>query len=157
MQDWLAARRVFWIPRDFSDWPGDLNGLRLTMRGLCYEVAARDTVPDLDSPMPPASRYHINAYRDPETQDVCRRFAATACRRGIIRFANNAYAEALRDFNLALEYFPDYPSAIEDKGIVFFYSNQPDSARFYLERYITLDPRSPEIPKVKQVLAQLGK
>jgi len=156
MRDWTAARRVFWIPRDFSDWPRDLNGLRLTMRGLCYEVAAPDTVPDLDSPLPPASRYHISAYRDNETQDVCRRFAATACRRGIIRFAMNNNAGAIRDFNLGLEYFPDYPSAIEDKGIVFYYSNQPDSARYYLKRFVILDPQSPEIPKVRQVLAQLG-
>jgi hypothetical protein len=156
MRERLATSRVFWVPRDFSDWPRDLNGLRLTMRGLCYEVAARDTLPDLVSPLPPANQYRITMYRDPETQDVCRRFAATACRRGIIRFAANANVEAIRNFDLALEYFPDYPSAIEDKGIVFYYSNQPDSARYYLKRFVSLDPKSPEIPKVRQVLAQLG-
>ena len=68
----------------------------------------------------------------------------------------NNNAGAIRDFNLGLEYFPDYPSAIEDKGIVFYYSNQPDSARYYLKRFVILDPQSPEIPKVRQVLAQLG-
>ena len=151
----LLQSRVFWIPADFSGWPQDWNGLRLTMHGLCYEVAARDTLPDLDSPLPPASRYHITIYRDNETRDICRRFAATACRRGIIRFAANANAEALRDFNLALQYFPDYPSAIEDKGIVFLYSDHPDSARFYLNRFVTLDPQSTEIPKVRQILAKL--
>ena len=156
VRDRLLRGRVFWIPADFSGWPQDWNGLRLTMHGLCYEVAAQDTLPDLDSPLPPASRYRITFYRDLETQDICRRFAVTACRRGIIRLANNADAEAIRDFNLALQYFPDYPSAIENKGIVFLYSNQPDSARFYLNRFIALDPNSPELPKVRQALAQLG-
>ncbi|MCX6843565.1 MAG: DUF2723 domain-containing protein [candidate division WOR-3 bacterium] len=152
----LLQSRVFWIPDDFSGWPQDWNGLHLTMRGLCYEVAAQDTLPDLDSPLPPASRYHITMYRDLETQDICRRFAVTACRRGIIRLANNANTEAIRDFDLSLQYFPDYPSAIEDKGIVFLYSNQPDSARFYLNRFITLEPQSPELPKIREILARLG-
>ena len=156
VQNRLLQSRVFWIPADFSGWPQDWNGLRLTMHGLCYEVGAQDTLPDLDSPLPPASRYHITVYRDLETQDICRRFAATACRRGIIRFASNANAKAIMDFDLALQYFPDYPSAIEDKGIVFLYSNQPDSARFYLNRFIALDPQSPELPKVRQALGQLG-
>ena len=156
VQDWLPARRVFWIPGNFSDWPQEWNGLRLTMRGLCYEIAARDTLPDLDSPLPPANRYRSTLYRDLETQDLCRRFAATACRRGIIRFATSANAEAVQDFNLALSYFPDYPQAIENKGIVFFFSSRPDSARFYLSRFLTLDPQSTEIPKVRQILAKLG-
>ena len=134
----------------------ELNGLRLTMRGLCYEIAARDTLPDLDSPLPPANRYRSTLYRDLETQALCRRFAATACRRGIIRFATSANAEAVQDFNLALSYFPDYPQAIENKGIVFFFSSRPDSARFYLSRFLTLDPQSTEIPKVRQILAKLG-
>jgi hypothetical protein len=155
-QDWLPARRLFWVPGNFSDWPQEWNGLRLTMRGLCYEIAARDTLPDLNSPLPPPSRYDATLYRDLETQDLCRRFAATACRRGIIRFASNANAEAIRSFDIALQYFPDYPQAIENKGIVFFFSNQPDSARFYLSRFITIDPQSPEIPKVRQILAGIG-
>ena len=156
VQDWLPARRVFWVPGNFSDWPQAWNGLRLTMRGLCYEIAAQDTLPDLDSPLPSPGRYRATLHRDLETQDLCRRFAATACRRGIIRFASNANADAIRSFDLALRYFPDYPQAIENKGIVFFFSSQPDSARFYLNRFITLDPQSPEIPKVRQILARLG-
>jgi len=156
VKDWLPARRVFWIPGNFSDWPRDWHGLRLTMRGLCYEIEAPDTLPDLESPLPSPSRYRATQYRDVETQDLCRRFAATACRRGIIRFAANANEDAIRSFNLALQYFPDYPQAIENKGIVFFFSNQPDSARHYLNRFVTLEPASPEIPKVRQILAQLG-
>jgi hypothetical protein len=156
VQDWLPARRVFWVPGNFSDWLQEWNGLRLTMRGLCYEIAAQDTLPDLDSPLPSPGRYRATLHRDLETQDLCRRFAATACRRGIIRFASNANADAIRSFDLALRYFPDYPQAIENKGIVFFFSSQPDSARFYLNRFITLDPQSPEIPKVRQILARLG-
>jgi len=156
VKDWLPARRVFWIPGDFSDWPQDWHDLRLTMRGLCYEIEAQDTLPDLESPLPSPSRYRATQYRDVETQDLCRRFAATACRRGIIRFATNANEDAIRSFDLALEYLPDYPQAVENKGIVLFFSDQPDSARYYLNRFITLEPESPEIPKVRQILARLG-
>jgi len=113
-------------------------------------------VPDLDSPLLSASRYRSILYRDIETQDVCRRLAATASRRGILRFAAGNNSEAIRDFDLALQYFPDYPQAVENKGIVFYFSGQPDSARLYLERFIELEPTSPELPKVRGILARLG-
>jgi hypothetical protein len=156
VQDWLPSRRLFWFPADFSGWPRDWEGLRLTMRGLCYEIEGRDTVPDLDSPLLPSSRYRSTLYHDEETQDLCRRLAATASRRGILRFAADNSTEAISNFDLALAYFPDYPQAIENKGMVFYFSGQPDSARLYLERYIVLEPTSTELPKVREFLARLG-
>jgi len=155
-RDWLSSSRIFWVPADFADWAQKWEGLRLTMRGLGYEIAGRDTVPDLDSPLLSASRYRSILYRDIETQDVCRRLAATASRCGILRFAAGNNSEAIRDFDLALQYFPDYPQAVENKGIVFYFSGQPDSARLYLERFIELEPTSPELPKVRGILARLG-
>jgi hypothetical protein len=154
-QAWLPATRVFWFPRDFTDWVQEWRGLRLTMRGLCYELAAQDATLDLSYPLPAPDRYRTTLYRDPETQDLCRRFAAAVCRRGIARFAQDDNAGAISDFNLSLSYFPDYPSAVENKGIVFYFSGQPDSARHYLNRFTVLDPQSPELPKVRQLLARL--
>jgi hypothetical protein len=156
VQDWLPSRRLFWFPADFSSWPQNWEGLRLTMRGLCYEIGDSDTEPDLDSPLLPAGRYRSTLYRDLETQDLCRRLAATASRRGILQFAADNSTEAIRNFDLALRYFPDYPQAVENKGMVFFFSEQPDSARLYLNRFIALEPTSTELPKVREVLARLG-
>jgi hypothetical protein len=154
--DWLPSCRIFWFPADFSDWPQDSNGLRLTVRGLSYEIGARDTIPDLDSPLLPSSRHRSTLYHDLETQDLRRRMAATASGRGILRFAADNSAVAIEDFDLALQYFPDYPQAVENKGIVFFFSNRPDSARYYLNRFTMLEPTSPEMPKVSGFLARLG-
>ncbi|MBN2465564.1 DUF2723 domain-containing protein [candidate division WOR-3 bacterium] len=156
VRDWLPSRRLFWFPADFSGWPQEWEGLGLTMRGLCYEIGAEDTSPDLDSPLLPPSRYRSTLYRDLETQDLCRRLAATASRRGILQLAADNSAEAIRDFDLALQYFPDYPQAIENKGLVFFFSDQPDSARLYLNRFLELEPTSAELPKVREILARLG-
>jgi hypothetical protein len=157
VQDWLPGRRVFWVPADFSDWPREWHGLRLTLSGIGYEISGRDTIPDLDSPLLPVSRYRSTLYRDFETQDLCRRLAATASRRGILQFAAERNTDALRDFDLAIEYFPGYPQAIENKGIVFFFTGQTDSARYYLKWFSTLDPGSPEIPKVRAFLSRLDK
>jgi hypothetical protein len=155
VQNWRKAHRVFWFSGNFSDWPQDWHGLRLTMQGLGYEIEAKDTTPDLTSPIPSPGTYRTTLYRDPETQDLCRRFAATACRRGILWFAQDSSTRALTNFDLALEYFPVYAQAIENKGIVFFFSGQPDSARAYLERFIALDPSSPDIPKARQILSRI--
>jgi Tfp pilus assembly protein PilF len=71
-------------------------------------------------------------------------------------FGSGDAGRAISDFNLALSYFPGYPAAIENKGLVFAFSGQPDSGRIYLNRYLQLEPDSPEVPKVRQVLSRLG-
>jgi len=64
---------------------------------------------------------------------------------------------AIKDSNTALEHYPDYPSAVENKGLVFYAAGQPDSAALYLVRFLTLEPNSPELQKVRAILQQLGR
>lgn len=152
------SRPVHWLPRDFADWPSEWRGVPLRLTGLTYRLLDKhDSLPPLPEPaLPSPERYSTSLYLDPETQDVCRRFAAAANRRGIIRYGRGDIAAALEDFDLALEYFPDYPSPVENKGILFFFEGPRDSARFYLSRFLELAPASPEAPKVRDFLRELG-
>jgi hypothetical protein len=61
VQDWLPARRVFWIPGDFSDWPQEWNGLRLTMRGRARKSEPRTLCPIL------TLRYHLRTGTAPRS------------------------------------------------------------------------------------------
>ena len=158
VRSWIGTHDVYWLPRDFQSWPDSWNEYFLHLHGLSYQYS---TAPDTSGHLaaktfPGTNRYRVTRFRDAETQNLCRRFAATVNRRGIRRFARDDAAGALGDFNLALEYFPDYPSAVENKGILFFFSRQPDSSRRYLQRFLELEPGSPETAKVRQFLNQLG-
>ncbi len=154
----INNHRIFYFPRDFTTLQEKWRGFRLKMRGLTYEFSpADDTIIEADITFyfPGPEKYHTTRFYDPYTEDLCRRFAATANRRGILRYARGRVTEAINDFNLALAYYPDYPEAIENKGLVFALENQPDSARIYLTLFLELSPNSPEINKVKQFLNSL--
>ncbi len=156
-RNWLDTRRLFWLPQDFQSWPDSWRGLVLRFNGLCYEFCTgpdSGPLPTLNA-LPRPDNYRVGRTRDPLTEDLCLRLAAAANRRGILRFSRDDAPGALQDFELALEYFPDYPSAVENKGIVFFYSHEPDSARRLLLRFLELDPESPEAPKVRLLLRQI--
>jgi hypothetical protein len=157
VREWLGSARLFWIPRDFADWPQEWRGYRLVLHGLDYQISEADLRPKMDFSLPGPERYRTTLFKDAESQDLCLRFAAVVCRRGILRFSLNDNAGALADFSRSLEYFPDYPAALENKGIVFSFAGTPDSSRFYLERFIRLNPGSPELPKVRQILGGLGR
>lgn len=156
---WIDHRPLFWFPRDFRDWPVQRWGsFDFELAGLTYRVRrAGDSVSMLPFALsfPGPDDYRTTTFRDPASIDVCRRFAATVNRRGMLNFGTGNSLDAIADFNLALAYFPDYPAAIENKGLVFASSGQPDSARKYLQRYLELEPHSPEVPKVRRVLEYL--
>lgn len=153
----LPHRPVFWIPRDFGDWPREWRGYALNLHGLSYQVSApadsTGPVPIFTFPGP--ERYSTSRFRDTETQDLCQRFAAAANRRGMLRFERNETAEALADFDLSLAYYPDYSAPLENKGLVYYFTGQPDSAARYLNRFLEKDPQSPEADKVRAVLRRL--
>ena len=158
VQAWKDKKQLFWMPRDFHTWAESWYEFDLNLRGLTYRYCAagdssRDT---MVFTFPGPERYSTDRFTDIETQDLCRRFAATVNRRGILRFGAGDNAGAISDFNLALAYLPGYPSAIENKGIVFYYSDQPDSARYYLNTYLQIGPDKEEIVKVKAFLNRLG-
>jgi tetratricopeptide (TPR) repeat protein len=150
-------RRVFWLPKDFGEWPDYREGHRLVTRGLTSEFDAPDSalpvLPGLTAlPAPALCR---QATGDDYAEDACRRYAAALNRRGILRFARDDAPGAQADFDRALAYYPDYPGAIENKGLVFYLSGEPDSARLYLERFARLDPSSPEMQRVRSLLEGL--
>ncbi|MEO0085292.1 MAG: hypothetical protein ABIK37_01535, partial [candidate division WOR-3 bacterium] len=152
----LPSRPVFWIPREFGDWPREWRGFALILNGLSYRVSASPG----SSPVPALTflgpdHYSTDRFRDAETQDLCRRFAAAANRRGMLRFEREDPTGALADFDLALAYYPDYTAPIENKGLVYYFTNQPDSAEKYLTLFVLKDPRSPDSPKANSVLQQL--
>jgi tetratricopeptide (TPR) repeat protein len=153
----MYGRRVFWVPREFGEWTHSWRDLSLTLHGLCYEVLAEPAISTTDPvfTFPGPDQYSTSRFRDPETRDLCLRFAATANRRGMLRHEAGNTDAALTDFDLALAYFPEYGAAVENKGLVHAISGEPDSARVYLVRYLELEPNSPEVPKVKSVLAGL--
>lgn len=154
-----TAAGVYWFPRDFGEIPETWRGHRLRQVGLCYELGVgEDTTlpPDFALYLPAPERYRTTMFRDPETEDLCRRFAATANRRGMLRFARGQSDSALADFTLALRYYPDYSSAVENTGLVLALTGRPDSARPWLERFLRMDPESPEAPKVRAFLARIA-
>jgi hypothetical protein len=51
------------------------------------------------------------------------------------------FATACRDI-FWLEYYPDYPSAVENTGLVFYAEGRPDIAGVYLARFLALEPNS---------------
>jgi len=155
---WHTSHQLYWVMRDFQNPPDQWQGYRLALHGLAYQITTEEQLPTATAirfTFPGPDRYSTVRFRDSETGDLCRRFAATALRRGILHFAQNNPAAALQDFDLSLAYYPDYPAAIENKGLVFFFTNQPDSSRYYLNRFLELAPDSPEIPKVKSFLSRL--
>lgn len=156
----LAPRPLFYFPNDFSYEPERWHGYRLKFHGLTYEFRPfEDTIldPNIHFTFPGPEKYSTKKFFDPYAEDLSRRFAATANRRGMLRYAKGDIAGAIADFNLALQYYPDYPAPIENKGLVFALEGNPDSARFYLTKFIRLEPNSPEINKVKLFLNRLNK
>jgi hypothetical protein len=155
----LAPRPAFYFPRDFSNVLEGWYGFRLRLHGLTYQFRPfEDTTlePNIKFTFPGPDKYSTEKFYDPYAEDLCRRFAATANRRGMLRYARGDEIGAIADFNLALQYYPDYPAAIENKGLVFTLEGKSDSARFYLTKFIKLEPNSPEINKVKSFLNKLN-
>jgi hypothetical protein len=151
------SHRVFWLPKDFGEWPDHREGHRLVYRGLTSEFDAADSalpvLPALTAfPAPALCR---KGTVDDYAEDACRRYAAALNRRGILRFARQDAPGAQSDFDRALAYYPDYPGAVENKGLVYYFSGEPDSARLYLERFARLDPLSPEVRRVRPLLDEL--
>ncbi len=161
VQEWITTRPIFWMPADFQSWPESWHEFRLQMQGLTYRLLPASAADSLYIPsnftFPGPERYNTRLFREKESQDLCRRFAAAANRRGILYFRVGDHAKALADFNLSLRYFPEYASAIENKGIVFFYAEQPDSARHYLQAYLNTAPDAQEATKVRMFLEKLGR
>lgn len=159
VQEWITTQPIFWLPADFQSWPESWHEFRLQMQGLTYRLLPASVPDSLHIPssftFPGPERYNTSLFREKESQDLCRRFAATANRRGILHFRTGDSTKALADFNLALRYFPEYASAMENKGIVFFYTGQPDSARHYLHAYLRTAPDAQEAAKVRIFLEKL--
>lgn len=155
----LLPRPIYYFPQNFTTLLENWHTYHLKLHGLTYEFRpSADTLLDFsfDLKFPGPERYCATRFYDSYTVDLCRRFAATVNRRGMLKFAKDDVAGAMQDFNLSLKYFPDYPAAIENKGLVFALKNVPDSARFYLNRFLILDPQSPETEKVRFYLNRLG-
>ncbi len=155
----LVDRKVHYFPQDFTTFLENWHSYRLKLRGLTYELRpVTDTTFEPDFPLhfPGPERYNTKKHFDLLTQDLCRRFAATVNRRGMLKYAKGDPDGAISDFNLSLKYYPDYPSAIENKGMVFAFEGKADSARFYLNRFLQIAPGSPETDKVKSILYRLG-
>ncbi|MGQ9677743.1 MAG: protein O-mannosyl-transferase family [bacterium] len=151
----LVSRRAFYFPQDFSQEPARWYQFRLKLHGLTYEFCPpEDTVlePNIKFTFPGPEKYSAQKFYDPYADDLVRRFAATANRRGMLRYANGNIVGALSDFDLALRYYPNYTAPIENKGLVFALEGNPDSARFYLTKFIKLAPNSPENYKIKKIL-----
>lgn len=154
----LAPSPAFYFPQDFSREPEQWFRFRLKFHGLTYEFRPPEDItlePDIKFTFPGPEKYSTKKFFNPYAEDLCRRFAATVNRRGMIRYAKGDITGAIADFNLALLYYPDYPAPIENKGLVFALEGYPDSARFYLTKFIRLEPNSPEIKKVKLFLNRL--
>ncbi|MFO7651175.1 MAG: DUF2723 domain-containing protein [bacterium] len=153
----LPGRRVFWLAKDFGEWTEEWAGYRLLFRGLTNEFSAREsTVGDLPTlDWLPSPAVCAGRRADNYAEDVCRRYAATFNRRGILRFSREDASGAQADFDRALGFFTDYPGAIENKGLVYYFSGQPDSARRYLERFAALEPESPELQRIRPLLERL--
>lgn len=150
--------RVFFFPQNFTTLLENWQNWRLRLNGLTYEfVHWSDTLtaPPETLHLPGPDRYRTNRFHDPLTIDLCRRFAATVNRRGMLRYARGDADGALADFNLSLRYYPDYPAAIENKGLIFAFEGPADSARHYLTRFLQLEPDSPERAKVELLLRRL--
>lgn len=155
----LQPKRIFFFPQNFTNFLETWQGYNLKLNGLTYEFV-KDADSLIEPPdklqIPGPRRYNTRRFYDPYTVDLCRRFAATVNRRGMMRYARGDVLRALSDFNLSLEYFPDYPAAIENKGLVYAFEGQADSAKFYLHRFLELDPHSVENEKVKSILNRLS-
>lgn len=157
VSDWRQNRRLFWLPRGFQTWPESWFDIPLRLNGLTFELSP-DTLSQelpIEFFFPGPARYRVGRGHDRETQDLCRRFAAAANRRGILKFKHGDNPGAFADFRLALEYFPGYPSAIENKGLVYFYASEPESARKYLNLFLETSPDVSEALKVRQFLDRL--
>uniref|UniRef100_A0A7C4CCG4 Uncharacterized protein n=1 Tax=candidate division WOR-3 bacterium TaxID=2052148 RepID=A0A7C4CCG4_UNCW3 len=154
----LPSRPVFWIPRDFGDWPREWRDYFLLLNGLSYRVSALpdSSVPEPLLAFPDPDMYNTTRFRDAESQDFCRRLAAAVNRRGMLRFERNFIAGALADFDLSIAYYPEYSAPIENKGLIYYFTGQPDSAAKYLRLFLRMDPQSPETSKVKTVLRSIG-
>ncbi len=155
----LASYRVFYFPRDFRNHLEEWRNFRLKLHGLTYEFRPQyDSLidPPANLTFPDPQRYRSLRRYDVATEDLCRRFAASINRRGMLRYAKGDITGALFDFNLSLTYYPEYSAAIENKGIVFALEGEPDSARFYLTKFLELEPNSQESDKVRMFLQKVS-
>ncbi|MCX7732905.1 MAG: DUF2723 domain-containing protein [candidate division WOR-3 bacterium] len=155
----LRGKRAFFFPQNFTTLLENWQGWQCKFNGMTYElVSPTDTLPAPPESLhlPGPERYQTSRFYDPLTVDLCRRFAATVNRRGMLKYARGDASGAIADFNRSLQYYPEYPSAIENKGLVFAFEGKPDSARHYLRRFLELEPDSPEREKVKLILSRLG-
>lgn len=155
----LKGKRAFFFPQNFTTLLENWQGWRVKFNGLTYEFLPPDDTllaPPESLHLPGPDRYQTSRFYDPLTVDLCRRFAATVNRRGMLKYARGDAGGAIADFNRSLQYYPDYPAAIENKGLVFAFEGRPDSARHYLRRFLELEPNSPEREKVQLILSRLG-
>jgi tetratricopeptide (TPR) repeat protein len=63
--------------------------------------------------------------------------------RGLARLESGGYQDAVREFDLALEYKPDYGAAYTNRGVALSKSGDPSAAILSYRRALALEPDSP--------------
>ncbi|MFW6136949.1 MAG: tetratricopeptide repeat protein, partial [Candidatus Aminicenantaceae bacterium] len=76
---------------------------------------------------------------------------------GEIFFSNQKIGQAITYFQKAVDINPDYSPAYLRMGYAYLNQNNTDSAKEYFEKFLELDPDSPEAPTVKNILSYLEK
>ena len=64
---------------------------------------------------------------------------------------------AIEEFRKIITTSPDHAVAYFNLGIVFHGMKEMDSARFYWEKYLAMDPQGPAAESARQLLKELGK
>jgi regulator of sirC expression with transglutaminase-like and TPR domain len=72
-----------------------------------------------------------------------------------IYFSRQDVKKALAAIDRILFLFPDLPTELRDRGILFYYLGQKISARQDLERYLELSPHAADAPEIKRILDEL--
>lgn len=64
---------------------------------------------------------------------------------------------AAEEFRKIITASPDHAIAYFNLGIVFHGMKEMDSARYYWEKYLAMDPQGPAVESARQLLKELGK
>lgn len=85
---------------------------------------------------------------DPDAVDVRTDF-------GVCLNAMGLPHRAIEEFHQVLDVHPEHTTVHFNLGVVFYNQEQMDSARYYFEKYLTLEPNGEAAPSARQILDQM--
>ena len=149
---------IFIFLYDDANWPKRWLDFYLDYYGLYYRFCTdlpRPWVYPLDLPSP--QYYRVGELKHPDAITVAKKFAAAYNRRAIYRFQLGELSGAVKDFQRALEYFPQYYQVYSNLGLVYLDLGDTTRALNYWRIYLQSGYKSRKTRDIRAWYNQLLK